>query len=95
MVDRLFGQVRTLGLATSTIARSVDHQATLSGRACQLSIAGHATVGALTERTTAIGGFTDTIHDIAGRTNLLALNATIEAARAARSAAASPSSRAR
>lgn len=39
-------------------------------------------VRALNEKSAVIGGFVDTINEIAGQTNLLSLNASIEAARA-------------
>lgn len=75
-------EVRALSASISAIADRVDEQAKLSGDARGLSACSEATVRTLAGRADAITGFTDSIQEIAARTNLLALNATIEAARA-------------
>jgi methyl-accepting chemotaxis protein len=64
------------GLAVVTEARDVMRDiSTLSSRLGEC-------VGALAEHSERIDGITDTISEIAARTNMLALNASIEAARA-------------
>ncbi len=78
----LADRIADLTASVATIAAAVDRQAVLSGDARALSKSGHDAVRALTDQTQSIGGFAESIHDIAARTNLLALNATIEAARA-------------
>lgn len=78
---RLAEGVQGLTASITAIASSVDHQARLSGDARTISASGETTMRALAGRADAIGGFAQSIHDIASRTNLLALNATIEAAR--------------
>ncbi|WP_066590358.1 methyl-accepting chemotaxis protein [Sphingomonas pruni] len=75
-------RIAELTTSVTVIADAVDRQARLSGDARRSSASGHAAVRALTDQTQSIGGFAESIHDIASRTNLLALNATIEAARA-------------
>ena len=75
-------RIAELSTSVTVIADAVDRQARLSGDARSRSAAGHAAVRTLTDQTQSIGGFAESIHDIASRTNLLALNATIEAARA-------------
>ena len=79
---QLADRIADLTASVTAIAAAVDRQAALSGDARALSASGHAAVRALTDQTQSIGGFAESIHDIAARTNLLALNATIEAARA-------------
>jgi len=78
LVDRL----RDLTGSIGSIAANVDEQAQLSGSARDVSASCRDAVDALAGHTGAIGGFADSIQDIAGQTNLLSLNATIEAARA-------------
>lgn len=78
LADRLY----QLSTSITAIAASADEQARRSDDATSISAAGRDAVRALTERSRAITGFADSIHEIAARTNLLALNATIEAARA-------------
>jgi len=75
-------RIADLTESVAAIAAAVDRQAALSSDARRSSAAGHKAVRALTDQTQSIGGFAESIHDIAARTNLLALNATIEAARA-------------
>ena len=79
---QLAERIAELTGSVAAIAAAVDRQAALSGDARTASASGHAAVVALTDQTQSIGGFAESIHDIAARTNLLALNATIEAARA-------------
>ncbi len=78
----LAARIADLSHSVTVIAEAVERQAQLSGDARRSSASGHAAVRALTDQTQSIGGFAESIHDIASRTNLLALNATIEAARA-------------
>jgi methyl-accepting chemotaxis protein len=79
---QLADRIADLTGSVAAIGAAVDRQAALSGDARRSSAAGHEAVRALTDHTQSIGGFAESIHDIAARTNLLALNATIEAARA-------------
>ncbi len=79
---QLAERIAELTGSVAAIAAAVDRQAVLSGEARKSSASGHQAVRALTDQTQSIGGFAESIHDIAARTNLLALNATIEAARA-------------
>lgn len=78
----LAARIADLTGSVAIIAEAVERQARLSSDAQRSSASGHAAVRALTDQTQSIGGFAETVHDIAARTNLLALNATIEAARA-------------
>ncbi len=78
LADRL----RDLTGSIGSIAANVDEQAQLSGAARDISESCRGAVDALASHTGAIGGFADSIQEIAGQTNLLSLNATIEAARA-------------
>ncbi|WCT74556.1 methyl-accepting chemotaxis protein [Sphingomonas naphthae] len=80
--ERLADNIRDLSGSIAAIAARVDEQAKLSGQARGASSSGRAAVATLAERSATISGFTDSIQQIAQRTNLLALNATIEAARA-------------
>jgi methyl-accepting chemotaxis protein len=77
----LAARIKDLTGSIGAIASTVDHQASLSGNAASISDSGHRAVIALSERSSAIAGFAQSISDIAGRTNLLALNAAMEAAR--------------
>jgi methyl-accepting chemotaxis protein len=78
----LAARIHDLSESITAIAATAEQQARLSADARQCSQAGAAAVGLLGDRSDTIGGFAESIHDIAARTNLLALNATIEAARA-------------
>jgi len=78
----LAARIAELTGSVGVIAAAVERQARLSGDARRSSASGHEAVRALTDQTQSIGGFAESIHEIAARTNLLALNATIEAARA-------------
>ena len=78
----LAARIAELTGSVAAISTAVDRQAGVSGEAKRSFEAGHAAVCALTGQTQSIGGFAQSIQDIAARTNLLALNATIEAARA-------------
>ncbi|TKD52102.1 chemotaxis protein [Sphingomonas baiyangensis] len=80
--DTLASRIAELSQSIGAIAASVDRQARLSGSARGTSADGRAAVQALTERTTGISQFAESVQAIAARTNLLALNASIEAARA-------------
>ncbi|MES2986994.1 MAG: methyl-accepting chemotaxis protein [Pseudomonadota bacterium] len=80
--EALAGGIEQLSLSIAAIAASADDQARLSGDARHISRSGETAIRALAERADEIGGFAQSIHEIASRTNLLALNATIEAARA-------------
>ena len=75
-------RLRDLTASIGSIAANVDEQAQLSGTARDTSESCRDAVDALASHTGAIGGFADSIQNIAGQTNLLSLNATIEAARA-------------
>lgn len=80
--DALAQRLRDLSTSITAIAASAEQQARRSDDASSISAAGRAAVADLHERSQAITGFADSIHEIATRTNMLALNATIEAARA-------------
>lgn len=80
--DALANRLRELSASITAIAASADQQARRSDDATSISAAGRDAMRELAERSHAITGFADSIHEIASRTNLLALNATIEAARA-------------
>ena len=79
---RLAEMIHELNESVRFIAGSVDRQARLTVDARALSSSGRSVIRALSDQSQSIGGFADSIRDIAARTNLLALNATIEAARA-------------
>ncbi|MGN6820380.1 MAG: methyl-accepting chemotaxis protein [Sphingomonas sp.] len=79
---QLATRIAELTASVAVIADAVERQAQLSGDARRSSGSGHHAVRTLTDQIQSIGGFAESIHDIAARTNLLALNATIEAARA-------------
>ncbi len=80
--EMLADRLHELSTSITAIAASADQQARRSDDANSISAAGRNAMRDLTERSQAIAGFADSIHEIAARTNLLALNATIEAARA-------------
>jgi methyl-accepting chemotaxis protein len=75
-------RVRDLAGSVSAISGRVSEQARLGGKARAASASSHRTVAGLADHSIMIGGFVQSIQQIARRTNLLALNATIEAAHA-------------
>ncbi|QJU56654.1 chemotaxis protein [Sphingomonas sp. AP4-R1] len=75
-------RVRELAGSVSAISGRVSEQARLGGEARAASASSHRTVAGLSDHSASIGGFVQSIQQIARRTNLLALNATIEAAHA-------------
>jgi methyl-accepting chemotaxis protein len=75
-------RVRELAISVSAISGRVGEQARLGGEARAASASSHRTVAGLADHSATIGGFVQSIQQIARRTNLLALNATIEAAHA-------------
>ena len=79
--DLLADQIHDFRTSISAIAATVDQQAKLSEDAQEISASGHDAVVSLSARTVTIGQFSESIREIASRTNLLALNASIEAAR--------------
>ena len=79
---RLSAQIHALTQSVTSIAAVAAQQVQLGTEARTASTSSHAAMLALVERTQTIGGFANSIQQIAARTNLLALNATIEAARA-------------
>ncbi|WP_303543908.1 methyl-accepting chemotaxis protein [Sphingomonas natans] len=79
---QLATRVRDLAGSVSAISGRVSEQARLGGEARAASASSHHTVAGLADHSATIGGFVQSIQQIARRTNLLALNATIEAAHA-------------
>jgi methyl-accepting chemotaxis protein len=75
-------RVRELAGSVSAISGRVGEQSRLGGKAREASASSHRTVAGLADHSASIGGFVQSIQQIARRTNLLALNATIEAAHA-------------
>ncbi|WP_293967589.1 methyl-accepting chemotaxis protein [Sphingomonas sp.] len=75
-------RVRELAGSVSAISGRVGEQARLGSEARAASASSHRTVAGLADHSVTIGGFVQSIQQIARRTNLLALNATIEAAHA-------------